>query len=258
MALISALVDKQTDRTLKAEVQGAVEDGVAKGIGDIGIGTVVEEEFYIVLLIAHDGPEKRSGAAGSASIHIGSMGDQKLHQLVVAGGKFGEVERRIAVLQLVRGHSLGIECIGCVGGLGVQEDDGVLMVAGGEFLAQIVGDEGRVVVFDLHVGAGVDEDLGDSELAVQSGLMQGGIAAFILVVDELGIGGEEFLNLLDVTFAGRVVDGAAEGGGGEGEGREGYCDGAHKAARTRRANEQGLHFLNSLRSEMSGRLLPVF
>jgi len=241
---VGAFVDKQSYFALEAEMDGAVKDGVAVGIGDVGIGAVIEEEFYVVLLIAHDGPEERCGAAGGSGVDIGSVSDEKLHQLIVVCGKLGEVERGVPVFQLVRGHALGIEGMGRVCSLRVQEDDGVLMVVAGELLAQVVGDEGRVIVLCIDVGAGIDEDLSDRDLAVESSLMEGSVSILIFVVDELRIGGEEFLDLFDVAFAGRVVDGAAEGRGGEGDGSERDGERGHEVSGTRNMEaDQRFHFL---------------
>ena len=150
-------------------MQRAIEDCVAICVRKIRIGAVIEKKLDVVLLIAHDGPEERGGAAGRPSIDVGAMGDQELHHFIVIAGELGQVERRIPISSiLLVVDSLGIHFICRVrppGSEAKSRDPGWLLVA--ELLAEIVRQEGRVVVLCIHVGASVDQRLRNGELAVK-------------------------------------------------------------------------------------------
>jgi hypothetical protein len=161
---------------------------------------MVQQKLRVVLLVAHDRPEQRRGAAGGLGIDIGAVGHEQLYHLLMKDREHGQIERRIAVFHVPLIHAMN-----------AQQHYGILMVIGVKHSVQFVGRIRCVIVLDIHIGAGIDERLRHGQLAVKRSHMQRCIAQLVLVGNQLGIALQQGLHFFDVATPGRIMNRAAEG-----------------------------------------------
>jgi hypothetical protein len=142
-------------------------------------------------------------------IDIGAFTDEQHHHLFVPDGEHGQVERRIAVLHVLLIHALYAQ----------QRDRIGQLVTGTEHPPHVAGSKRPVVVLDVHIGAGVEKRLRDGNFAMKGSHMQRRIALRVYVRHQFGVALEQGLHLVEVAFARRFMNRAAESEAGAGKGR---------------------------------------